>query len=522
MLNLLTEPLIRYDTGGERTAASLPEVYAALMADEVNAFPALRPHQRHAWHAFLAQLGTLALHRSQVATPPANAVEWTTLFRALTSDFPGDEPWHLVVNDITVPAFMQSPTSTKDRERDYKNSVATPDELDMLVTSKNHDLKSSVGVQSSTDDWVFALITLQTMEGFAGAGNYGVSRMNGGLGNRPAFSLAPSNGGAGAHVRRDIGALLEHRKPPQTDDGLMLLWTIPWDGTQAEALTLNLLDPLYIEVCRPVRLCLNAARRLKGIRATSKAARISIGELQGRTGDPWTPFNSKREGLPLTLGKGGFTYRRVADYLTSGDWDRPALLRPTRDEERRNNGMRLVARATVRGQGKTEGHHERGIDIGHKVITAMQRRTGVVELGDISKVRIDQVGTVQSILSHAIQVFAARGAEERVSSKHRGLARPWLNRLDELVDARFFEELQIEFEAEEGQRQGHRNRWLMNGNNGVVDHARALLHDAEDTLPVPVIHRYKAQVNSEDLFERRLRANKGLPFLFDQASKEAD
>ena len=61
----------------------------------------------------------------------------------------------------------------------------------MLVTSKNHDLKSAVAVQAGVDDWIFALITLQTMEGFGGAGNYGISRMNGGLGSRPAFSLVP-------------------------------------------------------------------------------------------------------------------------------------------------------------------------------------------------------------------------------------------------------------------------------------------------------------------------------------------
>ena len=108
-LNLLTEPLFRFDAGRKRTMASLPEVYAALMNDEVDAFMALRPHQRHAWHAFLSQLGALALTRGGTKTPPLNADEWTRLLRGLTSDFPGDEPWHLVVDDITKPAFMQPP-----------------------------------------------------------------------------------------------------------------------------------------------------------------------------------------------------------------------------------------------------------------------------------------------------------------------------------------------------------------------------------------------------------------------------
>ena len=165
MYNLLTDPLIRFDrSGGGRVEASLPEVYAALMADNVDAFPALRPHQRHAWHAFLVQLGAMAMHRADVSEPPADAGEWARIVRGLTSDFPDDEPWRLVVSDITMPAFMQPPARSTEREQDYKSVVATPDELDMLVTSKNHDLKSAVAVQASIDDWIFALVTLQTME----------------------------------------------------------------------------------------------------------------------------------------------------------------------------------------------------------------------------------------------------------------------------------------------------------------------------------------------------------------------
>ena len=44
---------------------------------------------------------------------------------------------------------------------------------------------------------------------------------------------------------------------------------------------------------------------------------------------------------------------------------------------------------------------------------------------------------------------------KRSTRKHRALARPWLNQLDEMVDARFFEDLQEEFEAAEHDRSGH-------------------------------------------------------------------
>ena len=223
------------------------------------------------------------------------------------------------------------------------------DELDMLVTSKNHDLKASMGTQASADDWIFALITLQTMEGFGGAGNYGISRMNGGLGSRPAFSLAPP-GGPSTHVKRNIEALLSDY--PLGSGRHELLWLLPWDGASAQRLLPTELAPLYIEVCRRVRLRRDESGNIHAIRTSSKAARIEGKDIKGRTGDPWTPHNPNRDGLPLTLSGGGFNYKRVQEYLA--DWDSPDLLKPTVDEQHSNETMQLVARGMVRGQGKTE------------------------------------------------------------------------------------------------------------------------------------------------------------------------
>ncbi len=526
MHNLLTDPIIRFDRfGGGREVASLPEAYAALMADEVEAFPALRPHQRHAWHAFLVQLGAIAMERAGLAEPPGSAGEWETIIRTLTPGCPDDEAWRLVVEDITKPAFMQPAAGSKERAADFK-PVATPDELDMLVTSRNHDLKSAVADVAQFDDWVFALITLQTMEGFGGAGNYGVSRMNGGLGNRPAFSLAPNTGGIGAHVRRDLEALLEGRRRMFEDyqfvnDGHALLWITPWDGAEKEALRLWNLHPLYIEVCRRVRLHRGANGQPDALRATSKAARVAAKELKGRTGDPWTPTDSNRDGVPLTLSDGGFTYKRLSEYLTSGKWRLPALMRPTAAEHRSDDPVRLVARAMVRGQGKTEGYYERSFIVRHRFKMAMLGRgqsQDMENLGKIAQERIGQVSIVQRILSHAIQAFLAGGEADKASTEDRDRARPWLNRLDQIVDAGFFEDLQDEFEEEQTKRDAVRNQWLL----GIVDHARAMLSDATDSLPCPALHRYKARANAEGLFEGRIRGAKGLPFLFDSEREEVN
>jgi len=496
----------------------LPAVYAALMRDEVESFPALRPHQRHAWHAFLAQLGAAAMQCAGLSDPSDSAEEWRRMLRELTSNFPDDEPWHLVVDDITKPAFMQPPARSDDKLREYKTPVLTPDSLDMLVLSKNHDIKSAVAAQADLDDWIFALITLQTMEGFSGAGNYGISRMNGGLGSRAAFSLTPSTR-PGVHLRRDLKGLSERYESlladySMSDFGVALLWMLPWDGTKSEALLPDRLHPYYIEICRRIRLRVSAGSEMYGLRTSSKAARVEAKSLNGMTGDPWMPINRK-ESKALTLAGGGFTYRRVTEYLTSANWEQPALLQPVRSERETSGPVLLLARALVRGQGKTEGYYERIIPISHKAKRALMQRESMNELGRIAQSRIENIGTVQRILSHAIQVFAARGDSRNLSPEHRNLARPWLNRLDEFVDARFFDDLQVEFESDDrDERSRIRKEWLLDGESGIVNRARRILGEAEEGLPCLAIHRYRARANAESLFEGRIRGPQGLAFLF--------
>ena len=324
----------------------------------------------------------------------------------------------------------------------------------MLVTSKNHDLKAAVASAATINDWLFALISLQTMEGFGGAGNYGISRMNGGLGCRP-----------GVHVRRDLGALLEQRESIldldlTRDGGVRLLWAQPWDGTKAEALPLSKLDPFYIEVCRRIRLQADPSGRVSALRATSKAARIEAKASKGLTGDPWTPITKEKS---LTLARSGFTYKRTVDYLFGDDWGLPPLFELTTAEESASQDMLLVARGMVRGRGKTEGYHERIIPFRKEVVPAMGRGGGRQELGDIARQRIKQVGKVQRILRHAVSVFAAGGNTDSVSDEHRARANPWADRLDEIVDTTFFDALQDEFQEDDpAKRTQIRNRWLKN------------------------------------------------------------
>ena len=511
MLNILTEPLIRIATPSGTHLASLVGVYATLMADEVEAFPALRPHQRHAWHAFLVQLGAMAMHRAGVNESPVDAAEWLELIRGLTPEWPDDEPWQAVVDDITKPAFMQPPARSADKFADYKSRVTAADELDLLVVSKNHDLKASVGSQVGMDDWVFALVSLQTMEGYGGARNYGISRMPSGYGNRPAFSITPSMR-PGGHIRRDIDALLQHRQAvleeySVVDDGIGLLWVKPWDGTKAETLLINQMEPFYIEICRRVRLR-EVDGKLEATRANSLDRRIV--DIKGLTGDPWAPVSNNanpRGTPPAFLGPRGFSYERVIDGLFSADWKDPYLLRITQHDRDHGGTMQLVARGTVRGEGGTAGYHERIVPLRPATIQRFGRPGGRQELEDISRGRISDVRNVQRILRRAVATFAAHGDSQ--PGAHRNgkpspneMAIPWVNQLEEIVDERFFDDLQIEFAESEGdERRKIRASWL---SDFVVPSANSILSASHQAIPCPDSQFLRAFAASQNVFNGRI------------------
>jgi CRISPR system Cascade subunit CasA len=85
---------------------------------------------------------------------------------------------------------------------DNANEAHAPDLIDVLATAKAHDVKRSRMVAARPEHWAYALCTLQTMQGFGGAGNYGIARMNSGFGTRTAVAVTPSLRW-GARFRRD-------------------------------------------------------------------------------------------------------------------------------------------------------------------------------------------------------------------------------------------------------------------------------------------------------------------------------
>ncbi len=511
MHSLLTDPLIRVRLTNDTSAAmSLPEVYEALAADGIAAFSALRPHQRHAWHAFLAQLGVIVVERSDAATLPRRAGEWCALLRSLTPGFSADEPWRLIVDDPAQPAFMQCPAPNGLGQ--YRGRVATPDDLDVLVTAKNHDVKQGIASRCAPDDWLFALVDVQTMANYGGRcppveGYYGVSRMNGGSSARPCLGLAPADGGLGAHLFNDMQRMLDgrtsllesHREYFDPQDGLVLLWLEPWNGTTS--LDLRELDPYFIEVCRRVRLRAEH-HGIAAWTAASKAARVAAKDAHGNVGDFWTPVGAK-DATALSLSNVGFRYDRLAKLMFDRDSYRlpPAM----RVDSTRPGRWKVVARGVAGGQGKTDGYHERSdIAFDNRITAALGRREGRDALARVSEAQIEEIREVERALRFGIAVAASGGKPaDELTKADRMHANPYARRLDDAVDAAFFGALGRRFAAadDEGRAAAARAEFVRH----MIGTARALLYEAIEAVPCPAVWRYRAHARATSAFQSRLR-----------------
>lgn len=500
MDNLMIDPLIRGETGdGRRVTLSLPGVIAGLMNDTLVSFPALQPHQRHAWHAFLTQLAAIAIQRAGVKKPPLDEPSWRHLLRTLTTDWPGDEPWRLVVEDLAQPAFMQ-PAVPEKNLKGFKNIITSPDSLDVLVTAKNHDIKMARIGHPRPDHWIMALITLQTMEGYSGRDNYGIARMNGGVTSRPAVGARPGPLPA-PHFRRDLDllrfrreSLLQHYAALyQPEQGLALLWLSPWDG-QTE-LSLEKLDPYFIEVCRRIRLSAGMAGPIAHA-TTSKTTRIHAEELKGVLGDPWTPIHIGQENVSLTIKKDGFGYVLTTELLLGSDSYRRAPAQET-DFGTPSDHTEFFAQALAREKGKTEGYHERRIPLPAIVRAAIGKSQSRSSLAAVANARVAQAGLMaKKVLKPAILTIIQR-APDKLNFKDKRVD-VWQRRFDQRVDAVFFPDLWETLKQEPEQATAN---WI----DRLAGFGRDLLQAAEGSLSGGDARHHKVAVTAMRVYQGALR-----------------
>lgn len=502
-MNLLTDPMISVARGRK---LSLAELFAAMARGEVAGFLGLRPHQRPAWHMFLVQLAALALWRSEIDQLPTSSNQWVAALRQLTPSHEDDAPWTLVVADQRKPAFLQPPVP--DQVLKW-SAVGTPDALDMLITSRNHDLKQEIAQEASAEDWVFALVSLQTMEGYGGRGNQGIARMNGGHSSRPLLGLAPAKAGdttvdPSAWWARDVRRLLLARRRGETNtlgtqDGDALLWCLEW--TEGQELDIATLDPWFIEACRRVRLG-QSGLSIVGRRSTSRSPRIAAKVHRGNVGDPWAPVH--QSGKSLTLSGGEFDYSRLTDLLFSGEWTVPSLAHPGEDER---DDMLIVAEALSRGNNKTEGFKSRVVPAPGRAV----RMFGSPAATELSLAQVKEIEAVDRALRYALALAAANGVQADIKRSHYAFSKPASRRFVRAADHAFFPSLWRRFDATAPDDVS----WAK------VDFLKCLKSAAEGALeatlpaiPCSAVHRSRADVRAHRAFMSRLRSDQATKDMF--------
>ncbi|ROR32699.1 type I-E CRISPR-associated protein Cse1/CasA [Inmirania thermothiophila] len=501
-MNLLTDPLVPVTTAQGQTFVNLPALLAGLGDDTVRRIDGLQRHQEDAFHVFLCYLAGAVLARDGDWNPVRDEAFWRDGMRFLAGDA-GDDAWRLVVDDLSRPAFMQPPLPKADHGK-LKLQAETPDALDLLPTAKNHDLKQARAARAQPHEWLYALVSLQTMSGYFGRGNPGIARMNSGFGNRPVVEVARSR--EQAPRWRDVVLRLEaHRRQvlagslPFRDDGLVLVWLRFWDGKTS--LSLSELDPFFLEICRRVRLQGDGEQITQAAGLPSDANRIAAKEQNGLVGDAWLPedHSDKKGAKALTVSADGWTADRLRRLLFEDGIRHTLLQKPAPDWE---GDVWLLASVLVRGQGTTDGFHER-----HLLIPAQVKRRlfapkpQVDPLAALAKEAVELAGLMQNrVLKPAVLVLA-QGAPEKLAFDddttsawwQRFAARfgnrwsdeyfPWLWSLPDPLD-----------------RAEARLDWARR----LKAHAETVLHEAERILPQHTGRLWHARVAARRAFNGAL------------------
>ena len=462
---------------------------------------------------FLVQLGALALWKSDNLSPQDDSEFWCNALRNLTQDFPKDEPWDLTANNWEKPAFLQPPDPECNQwENNFIpkgwKKVITPDEIDMIVTSKNHDLKKAVAFVNMPEDWIYALVSLQTCEGYGGKNNYGIARMNKGKSSRPLLGLVPSHLNSmsinsSLWWKRDINQLMSWRKKDNSAvennaSDYDLLWCLPW--VENEQLDFQSLDPWFIEVCRRIRLVKHDGKII-GFRGSSKKSRIDSDNLKGNTGDPWAPVE-KKDGKNFTLSSNDFNYKKLNELLFSGDYKMPYLAERGENE---NGDMILIAEAFSRGE-KTEGFKSRLVHIPKK--TPLSNTS----IAKIAEQQMKEIKFFHYLLRNSLLYVAAGGSKtvfeskdekKKLREKHEKFLTLPCKHFEFSVDQYFFDSLWSRYKEElSGEEEDSEAR---------IDFLKKLQKSTEkefntalDTIPCKTVFKDRAISRAREYFLAKL------------------
>lgn len=512
MHDLLHDPLIGIRTRCGEAQVCLPDLVARLCTGEVDGYTGLRPHQADPWHVFLVQIAASVLARNP-QVDPARPLADADFWRAGLLDLADGQAsaWELVVEDLSKPAFMQHPLAggADELHKAFKPKAASPDELDVLVTAKDHDLKIARASPHAADTWLFAVLTYQTTSGFLGQGNYGTVRMNGGFASRPVVSMVRS-AAPGARFSEELALVCGAREATVArygfvGRGLVLCWLQSWQRDD-NLCVLSDLEPWFVEAVRPLRL-VGRADGLVALGASSKARLVGPKSLDnGMVGDPWIPVNveDKKKGeSALTLSAAGWTPERLVDLLFEQGFRLTALQKPRPGQ----GDLWFIGSVIVRGQGTTDGFHSFRLPVPAKARAALFRQEAAQPLAAFARELLQLAASADGALRGALMSMVEGGPEKLDYDKKAVAA--WVKRSSaEAVTAwhdRFFPTLWRA--TAPADRDAAKAEWKA----GLVADVRRILQGAEHRLPIPSARRWRAVTQARGLLEALLRIAALLP-----------
>jgi len=501
MHDLLEDPLISIRTAAGERQVCLPELLAQLTTGEVDGYTAVRAHQADPWHVFLVQIAASVLARRPAESLPADPRYWRDGLLELAAGKAC--AWHLVVEDLAQPAFLQHPLSGQaEFDRDFRPKAVAPDELDVLVTAKDHDVKLARAARESLQAWLYALLTYQTISGYLGAGNFGTLRMNGGFASRPVVTLVgdPHPSRRFAEEVQRLGVIRPEvvAKCGYRFQGVVLTWLEPWNRSDHQFGVAEL-EPWFVEAVRPVRL-VQAGEGNVAYGAVSKARQIGPKSLDGGdVGDPWIPVNvdDKKKGRSaVTVAGGGWTPKLLTKLLFQQGFELTPLLTP-----RPGKGVLwFMGSVIVRGQGTTEGFHRFAVPVPPKVRPHLLHRESADCLGRFSQDLLGDATSAERAVGSALMALA-EGGPESIDFKN-----PTVDAWAKAVRGEFFRGWEARYfptlwRAAEVEDVGPvRAEWQ----DRLVVQARETLRQAELSLPLPSARRYRSVVRAESVLHTSL------------------
>jgi len=523
MDNLLYDPIFRIETANASECLSLPALFVELAQDKVESFLGLQRHQEDAFHVFLCYLaGSVLAHQNQIEADQSEEFWRNGLLQLAQGQ---ESAWKLLVENPLEPGFMQpSLTDVSIFKRfDFKPNegpkAESPDQLDLLDISRNHDIKYKRSKHPSTEQWIYSLISLQTCTCYYGSGNYGTARINGTTA-RPTIEIMVSERW-GARWKVNTSRLLQYRnkllkkKPYREKHGVVLAWLPPWDLTSS--LSLQEMDPFFIEISRAVRLN-STGSRIIVLGATSKPRVIDKAardEIKGNLGDPWTPINL-RSGGAAVFGKEGFTVQRLHDLIFS-KIDEESLYSPCEFMKATGSSDEIFHATALARRGKTsntEGFHCADIPIpGQIKLSLFQRDSKAITLGKISRSRIRDAEIMwRQVLKPALYKLLDGGSKqkpEEIGSWQMRIEKrlkSWLEETEKAYNSAWTNDyFMLLWSADISDEKSTQQEWLA----FLESQAKDVLLAAIKRFPKRSGRTYRSQVSAEELFKLlyRLKLN---------------